>query len=270
MDATKSSITPRDLYDRLGTAQAPILIDVRKPADFAASDRCIVSAFHRAPEDVARWSAGLPAGRSVVVHCVRGHQVSQNAAAALAAAGIDAAFLDGGIAGWTEAGLPTRRKVAAATDKWVTRERPKIDRIACPWLIRRFIDPTAVFLFVAPAEVLDVADRFGATPFDIENTFWSHRGAFCTFDVMLDEFGLHSDALDRLAVIVRAADTAALDLAPQAAGLLAASLGFSRLYRDDLAQLDATMVLYDAFYRWARDATNETHNRPTHAAGGRA
>jgi hypothetical protein len=153
---------------------------------------------------------------------------------------------------------------------WVTRVRPKIDRVACPWLIRRFVDPGAVFLFVAPSEVADVADRFDATPFDIENVSWSHRGKLCTFDVMLDEFGLRTEALDRLATIVRGADTSMLDLAPQAAGLLAASLGFSRMYRDDLAQLDASMGLYDAFYRWSRDAVGETHNWPTPGVGGRA
>jgi hypothetical protein len=120
---------------------------------------------------------------------------------------------------------------------------------------------------VAPAEVSDVADRFGATPFDIENVFWSHRGKLCTFDVMLDEFGIRTEALDRLAAIVRGADTDALDLAPQAAGLLAASLGYSRMYRDDLAQLDASMGLYDAYYRWSRDAVGETHNWPTPAGG---
>ena len=145
---------------------------------------------------------------------------------------------------------------------WVTRVRPKIDRIACPWLIRRFIDPGAVFLFVAPSEVPAVADRFGATPFDVEGIFWSHRAETCTFDVVLEEFGLHFPALDRLATIVRGADTARLDAAPEAAGLLAASLGLSRMFRDDLAQLDAAMLLYDAFYRWARDATAETHNWP--------
>lgn len=150
---------------------------------------------------------------------------------------------------------------------WVTRARPKIDRIACPWLIRRFIDPHAVFLFVAASEVAGVAERFGATPFDLEGIFWSHRGEACTFDVMLEEFGLRSDALSRLAAIVRGADTAKLETAPEAAGLLAASLGLSRMYRDDLAQLDAAMGLYDAFYRWARDATGETHNWP--AAGAR-
>ena len=107
------------------------------------------------------------------------------------------------------------------------------------------------------------------TPFDIDNVFWSHRGGLCTFDVMIEEFGLHSEALDRLALIVRAADTARLDLAPQAAGLLAASLGLSRMHKDDLVQLDASFSLYDAFYRWSRDAISETHNWPT-PAGGRA
>ena len=147
------------------------------------------------------------------------------------------------------------------------RDRPKIDRVACPWLIRRFVDPSAVFLFVAPSEVVDAADRFGATPFDIEDTFWSHRGKLCTFDVMVETFGLSSEPLDRLATIVRGADTDSLDIAPQAAGLLAASLGLSRMYRSDLEQLDASMLLYDAFYRWARDAVSEVHNWPTPTGG---
>jgi hypothetical protein len=147
----------------------------------------------------------------------------------------------------------------------VTRGRPKVDRIACPWLIRRFVDPGAVFLFVAPSEVMGVADRFGAAPFDIEGegVFWSHRGERCTFDVMIEELGLATEPLLRLAAIVRGADTARLDLAPEAPGLLAASLGLSRMYADDLAQLAAGMDLYDAFYRWCRDATDETHNWPT-------
>ncbi|MDQ3492805.1 MAG: chromate resistance protein, partial [Chloroflexota bacterium] len=101
-----------------------------------------------------------------------------------------------------------------------------------------------------------------ATPFDVEGVFWSHRSELCTFDDMVEEFGLRSDPLLRLGAIVRGADTARLDLAPEAAGLLAASLGLSRMYREDLAQLDAAMGLYDAFYRWTRDATTETHNWP--------
>jgi hypothetical protein len=111
--------------------------------------------------------------------------------------------------------------------------------------------------------VLDVAERFHATPFDVDDVFWSHRGDRCSFDTMIEEFGLASDALDRLALIVRAADTARLDLVPQAAGFLAASLGLSRMYRDDLEQLEAGMLLYDAFYRWCRDAIEETHNWPS-------
>jgi hypothetical protein len=120
-----------------------------------------------------------------------------------------------------------------------------------------------VFLYVAPSEVVAAGERFKATPFDIENTFWSHRGELCTFDVMVEEFGLATPALTRLAAIVRAADTARLDLCPEAPGLLAASLGLSRMYDDDLAQLDAGLTLYDAFFRWCRDATGETHNWPT-------
>ena len=149
----------------------------------------------------------------------------------------------------------------------MTRERPKIDRIACPWLIRRFVDPAALFLFVAPSEVAAVAEQFGGAPFDIEGVFWSHRGEACTFDVMIEELGLASPALLRLATIVRGADTARLDLAPEAPGLLAASLGLSRMYADDLEQLEAGMTLYDAFYRWSRDATSETHNWPTNKKG---
>jgi hypothetical protein len=149
----------------------------------------------------------------------------------------------------------------------VTRERPKVDRIACPWFIRRFVDPTALFMFVAPSEIAAVAAAVGATPFDVEGVFWSHRGERCTFDAMLEEFDLGTPALLRLATIVRAADIGLLALAPEAPGLLAASLGLSRMYADDLEQLEAGLALYDAFYRWCRDATNETHNWPTNKKG---
>jgi hypothetical protein len=142
---------------------------------------------------------------------------------------------------------------------WVTREGVYADRIASAWLIRRFIDPRAVFLFVTPSEVDAVAERFTATPFDVEGVFWSHRGEKCTFDVMVEEFGLITEPMQQLAAIVRGADTGRFEVAPQSAGLLAASLGLSRMYSDDLAQLEAGMTLYDAFYRWCRDATDETH-----------
>lgn len=128
-------------------------------------------------------------------------------------------------------------------------------------------DPQATFLFVSASEVSAVAKRFDAIPFDIEGIYWSHRGEFCTFDVMIDEFGLAFPALAKLATIVRGADTARLDIAPEAAGLLAVSLGLSRMYGNDLEQLDAGMLVYDALYRWCRDASDETHNWP--GTGGR-
>jgi hypothetical protein len=142
-----------------------------------------------------------------------------------------------------------------------------VDRIACPWLIRRFVDPGAIFLYVAPSDVETVARKYAAAPYDIEgdDVFWSHRDERCTFDVMVEELGLSSfEGLQRLAVIVRGADTAHPELAPEAAGLLAASLGLSRMYADDLEQLEAGMSLYDSFYRWCRDATDETHNWVSH------
>jgi rhodanese-related sulfurtransferase len=266
--AAPDAITVAQLSRLVGTPDAPLIVDVRRDDDLAADARLLPASVRRDHRSVSSWAAEF-AGRSVAVVCQRGLKLSQGVAAWLRQAGAKAEYLEGGLEAWIEAnGLLVRPAHMPVRDGqgrtvWVTRTRPKIDRIACPWLIRRFVDPAAVFLFVASSEVTSVAAEFGATPFDIEEMFWSHRGDACTFDVMLDEFGLRSDALDRLAVIVRAADTARLDLAPQAAGLLAASLGFSRMYRDDLAQLDAMMALYDAFYRWARDATGETHSWPT-------
>ncbi len=265
--ATPDTITVAQLARLVGTPDAPALIDVRIADDHAADPRTLPASIRRDHRSVLSWAAAY-AGRSAVVICQRGQKLSQGTAAWLRHAGARAESVEGGFEEWVKAkGLLVRPEHVPERDEqgrtvWVTRVRPKIDRIACPWLVRRFIDPAAVFLFVAPAEVPAVADRFRATPFDIEGVFWSHRGELCTFDVMLDEFGLHSDALDRLALIVRAADTARLDLVPQAAGLLAASVGYSRMHRDDLAQLDAAAGLYDAFYRWARDASEETHNWP--------
>jgi hypothetical protein len=167
-----------------------------------------------------------------------------------------------------EAKLP--RRDGRGRTVWVTRARPKVDRIACPWLIRRFVDPNALFLFVPPTDVAGVAERFAATPFDVEGAFWSHQGERCTFDRMVEEFGFGGfPPLLRLAAIVRGADTGRPEIAPQSAGLLAASLGLSRMYADDLEQLEAGMLLYDAFYRWCRDATEETHDWVSHKPKGR-
>ncbi|MBR0799967.1 chromate resistance protein [Bradyrhizobium jicamae] len=263
-----TSISSDKLFRLIGTANAPVLVDVRIDDDFAADPRVIPGAQRRSYTDVTDWAPQLT-GRSVVVVCQKGQKLSEGAAAWLRCSNINAEVLEGGHLGWTEAKLPAvpvgriPKRDGRGRTVWVTRSRPKIDRIACPWLIRRFVDPSAQFLFVTSSEVEAVADRFQATPFDIENVFWRHRGELCTFDVMVEEFGLSTPALDRLATMVRAADTDRLDLSPEAPGLLAASLGLSRMFDDDLEQLNAGMLVYDAFYRWCRDATKESHNWPT-------
>ena len=263
-----TSISPDKVARLIGTVKAPTLIDVRIDEDFAADPRLIPGATRRSHQALHDWAPRLT-GQSVVVICQKGQKLSEGTAAWLRQSGIAAETLEGGHLGWTETQKPAvpakmiPKRDGRGRTVWVTRARPKIDRIACPWLIRRFIDPTAVFLFVAPSEVEAVGERFDATPFDIENVFWSHRGELCTFDVMVKEFGLSTPPLERLATMVRAADTARIDLSPEAPGLLAASLGLSRMFDDDHEQLDAAMLLYDAFYRWCRDATGETHNWPT-------
>ncbi len=143
--------------------------------------------------------------------------------------------------------------------KWITRERPKIDRVACPWLIARFIDAHAEFVFAPPAEVAGLAAELGATPYDVEGVELSHDGPLCTFDALLARYSLTDPALQEIAVIVRGADTARLDLAPQAAGLLAISLGLSFNFSDDHEQLRHGFVLYDALYSWSRHVRDEQH-----------
>lgn len=256
------SISPRTLYARLGVASAPVVVDVRRAAAFDADDRMIVGAIRRAPEDAARWCGSLPSGRSVVVYCVHGHEVSRDAAAALRAAGVDAAYLEHGITGWAELGLPTRGKVGTVPGKWVTRERPKVDRIACPWLIRRFIDPEAAFLYAPTEQVFAVAEETGATAYDIPGAEpYSHDGELCSFDGFLRVHGISDPALDKLALIVRGADTGRPELTPQSGGLLAISLGLSANFsEDDRGMLELGMHLYDALYAWCRNLQGATHN----------
>lgn len=275
MPSAINTITSDKLLRLVGTPQCPALVDVRTDDDYAASPRLIPGSMRRPHADPSIW-AGEFTDRPAIAICQKGAKLSQGVAAWLRHGGIPADVLEDGFEGWSKAGMPLVKtgKMPSSDRKgrtvWVTRSRPKVDRIACPWLIKRFIDPRAVFLFVAPAEVEGVADRFGATPFDVEGVFWNHRGGagqdVCTFDVMIEEFGLTTEPLLRLAAIVRGADTGRMEIAPQAAGLLAASLGLSRLYADDLAQLEAGLGLYDAFYRWCRDATEEKHTWHTKPA----
>jgi rhodanese-related sulfurtransferase len=267
-----TEITISQLSRLIGLPAAPLIIDVRDADDFANDPRLVPGSCRRDYSAAPHWIGD--ASQFAVIICQKGKKLSQGAAAWLRTRGTNAVSLEGGFEAWRDANqmLLTTAKFPKYQDGktvWVTRARPKIDRIACPWLIRRFVDPGAVFLFVAPAEVMAVAERFDATPFDIDDVFWSHRGETCTFDTMIAEFELVSKPLQHLARIVRAADTARPDLAPEAAGLLAASLGYSRMYKDDLAQLDAAMALYDALFRWCRDATDETHNWPAAKPTGR-
>ena len=267
-----NSISVDKLVRLIGTPRCPALIDVRPRDDFGSSPRLIPGSVRKTHSDASQW-AGEFTGQSAVVICSDGAALSQGTAAWLRHAGVMADVLEHGFEGWAKATLPlvTVSKMPSRDGQgrsvWVTRARPKVDRIACPWLIRRFIDPRAVFLFVAASEVPGVAEQFGAVPFDLDGVFWGHRGVKCTFDLMIEEFGLMTEPLLRLATMVRAADTGHLDLAPQAAGLLAASLGLSRMYADDLAQLEAGLLLYDAFYRWCRDAVDETHTTHAKRAG---
>ena len=255
------SISPQALYARFGTEADPIVVDVRRSPAFDADDKIIVGAVRRLPEAVDHWRRELPEGRSVVVYCAHGQEVSQNTAAALRAAGSDACYLEHGITGWSEARLPRRRKLGAGSDGWVTRERPKIDRIACPWLIRRFIDPEARFLFAPTDRVFTVAAETGATAYDIPGAEpFSHDGELCSFDAFLKEYGIEDPALDALALIVRGADTARLELTPQSPGLLAISLGLSAIYADDHAMLERGMTVYDALYAWCRDCRGQGHD----------
>jgi rhodanese-related sulfurtransferase len=260
-------ISSEKLVRLIGTPAMPVIIDVRTNDDFNTDPRLLPASHRRQFGEAPNWAQNF-SDQTVIAVCHHGAKLSHGTAAWLRHHGADAMALEGGFEAWAAQNYPLvpQSKIPERDGEgrtvWVTRARPKIDRIACPWLIRRFIDPKAVFLFVAPSEVPLVADRFQATPFDIEGVFWSHRDEQCTFDTMIAEFGLETEPLKRLALIVRGADTAKLDLVPEAAGLLAASLGLSRMYSDDLKQLEAGMLLYDAFYRWCRDATDETHNWP--------
>jgi len=269
-----NSISPDKLLKLIGTPGGPAIIDVRTAEDFAADPRLVPGAIRRDFITVADWAPAF-AGQKAVVLCHRGQKLSEGVAAWLRQAGAEAELLDGGAQGWAAAGHPLVPEAALpprdahGRTVWVTRARPKVDRIACPWLIRRFVDPHAVFLFVTPSEVPGVAERFAATPFDVEGVRWSHEGDRCTFDVMVEAFGLAAlPPLAHLATIVRGADTARPDLVPEAAGLLAISLGLSRIHADDLEQLDAGMLVYDALYRWCRDARGETHDWTSHKARG--
>jgi rhodanese-related sulfurtransferase len=270
---------PAELAALLGHANAPLVLDVRREAKFTESPRIVCGAVRCTPEEIEAFARGH-SPREVLVYCVYGHNVSADAVAQLNAAGWQARALAGGIEGgkpgsdadadspgdiavWRVQPLPTVKKrpdwgvTGEQASRWITRARPKIDRIACPWLIRRFIDPRAVFFYVPTDHVFAEAQRLNAVPYDIPGAPVSHtgpQGELCSFDALLAGFDLHLPALDALARMVRGADTDQLALAPASAGLLAVSLGMSALHADDHAMLEAMMPVYDALYAWCQQS----------------
>jgi rhodanese-related sulfurtransferase len=245
-----AKISPAHLLVALHSARddAPLLLDVRRAAAFRAADDLIPGALRRDPETIAQWAPALRAPRFAVAYCVHGHEVSQGVAQALCDQGIECRYLEHGIEGWRAAGGTFDSKRSGASTAWITRERPRIDRLACPWLIRRFIDADAEFHYVPAAEVLPAAAARAAIPFDVDGVQFGHHGSQCSFDAFIDAYRLRDEALSRLALIVRAADTGQPEAAPEAAGLLAISQGLSRNHLDDHAMLGHGMVMYDALY----------------------
>jgi rhodanese-related sulfurtransferase len=274
MDSASFFVSPGELWRLIGTAHVPQIVDARRRDAYDTAAGVLPAAVWRDAKTID-WIASLDRARPVVVACKAAHEMSQTAVAELRARGYAASVLAGGYAAWSEAALPMvdratlERFVPQRPSLWVTRRRPKIDRIACPWLIRRFLDAEARILFVDPPEVAAVARETGAVPFDIEGIELSHDGPRCTFDTMLKLFGLEAQPqLARLALIVRGADTARYDAAPEAAGLHAISLGLSALAGDDDHGLLAQgFAVYDALFAWLRFASEERHNWPAPISG---
>ena len=258
MDDSPLSLEPKDLTGLMAAGRSPVILDVRKLEAYEASDVVIATAVWRDPISAHEWSDTLNDSRGVVVYCIHGHQISQSVAALLRANGLPARYLTRGIEGFVEAGGPTvARKSLPERDpdgrtRWVTRARPKIDRIACPWFVRRFLDPDAVFLYVEAEHVHAVADVTGAIPFDVDDAELTHKGDRCSFDAFLERFSISNPAIDALAEIVRGADTGRPELTPESASLVAVSRGLAALYADDIDMLDAGMAVYDALYAECR------------------
>jgi rhodanese-related sulfurtransferase len=265
-----SELSADSLYARLALPNSAVILDVRDESGSANQPRIIPGAIRRDPSNIEEWMTDLHRASLVVVYGTNGNSAGRAATQALSRFGHAAQVLDGGLNAWMSAGYPTVRirpdLKAPGGSRWVTRERPKIDRLACPWLIRRFIDPDAQFFYTPPHRVREDSKALGAEPYDIQDVTFSHRGARCSFDAFLDEFDLHDPVLDEVATIVRAADTGALAQSREAPGLLAISLGLSVNITEDILLLEQAMPLYDALYAWCKAAAHETHSWPQKAS----
>ena len=254
------SISPEKLITARSAVAAPLLIDVRREAAFLAAPDMAAGALRRDPATVEAWASELPAAARIAVYCVHGHEVSQNVAKALRKRRLNAQFVEHGLEeGLRTAGGDLMAKPVAAATRWITRERPKVDRIACPWLITRFIDRNAEFLYVPSAEVKTRAAASHAMAYDVPDVAFAHDGPRCSFDAFIRRYRLTDPALLQLAHIVRGADTGHPEIAPQSAGLIALSLGLSLLISNDHEQLQQGMVIYDALYLWCKEGQDEQH-----------
>jgi len=261
-------IASEQLLSVIGTGRQPRTYDMRSDEEIASAPRLLPGARRLSQAELlAAAAADGPRDALRVVYCQKGGPRAEAAASALRNAGYAVESLKGGLRQWLEEDGPTVSSAAvaalAAPSRWMTRARPKIDRIACPWLIRRFVDPGAEFHYVDAATLFDAARLLGAEPYDIDGARYSHEAEACSFDAFIKAFDIRDAVLDRVATIVRAADTARLDLAPEAPGLLAMSLGLSATYERDEEMLERAMTLYDALYARARLAADETHNWPS-------
>ena len=256
--ASPSEISASRLAGLIGTPRCPALVDICIDADFTADPRFIPGAFRHPFEGIAELADRL-AGREVVVICQKGLKLSMGSAAILRSMGMAARYLAGGNFAWRGAGLPlipaanVPNRNADGETLWVTSHERSVDGLACSWLIRRFIDPAARILRVAPSNVLAVADRYEATPFSVAGARWEPHGAETTFDVMIGECALKIDSLVRLADMVRDAAGANPNHAAQSAGFHAAAQGIFQLYHNDVELLDAGVSLCDAFYCWSQN-----------------
>ncbi len=266
MESPFATCTVDELRAQASRPFPPTIVDVRRRAAFEREPLRIPLSLRKEPEEVDGWAAELDPWRRVVVYCVHGHEVSQNAARALRGRGLDAASLVGGLEGWREAkGFvepwrpPTR---------WVTRERPKIDRLACPWFIRRFLDASAEIHYVDPKRVVEFAAESDAVPFDVPDVEYTHEGERCSFDAFVARHASRDETLRALAEIVRAADTDMLQRSAPAAGLLAISIGLGRGIFNDAALLRHAMLIYDALHVWCSGDATERHGWSPEAARG--
>jgi rhodanese-related sulfurtransferase len=261
-----ASISIASLYAQLALPDSPALVDVRDDRELAREPRLIPGSLRADRAQVPRWARTISRARPVVICSSSGRDDERPTMAALAALGHPAYLLEGGLEAWLSAGLATVKARpelnSPGGSRWITRERPKIDRLACPWLVRRFIDPDAAFFYTPPHQVRAEAEALQAEPYDIADVTFSHRGRRCSFDAFLDEFELQDPVIDQLADIVRAADTGELAQSREAPGLLAISFGLSANVADDIVLLEQAMPVYDALYAWCKKARSETHSWP--------